>query len=70
MVGRVFLAGVIEGFPSPLSLSFQGGDVPDEDLPPPSESPVLLQWVKTDHALVMFFNNGTVQVFLLFVLMS
>ncbi|XP_063074997.1 serine/threonine-protein kinase PLK3 isoform X2 [Engraulis encrasicolus] len=40
----------------------EGGDVPDEDLPPPSESPVLLQWVKTDHALVMFFNNGTVQV--------
>lgn len=24
--------------------------------------PLLLQWVKTDHALVMLFNNGTLQV--------
>ncbi|KAL2097834.1 hypothetical protein ACEWY4_007041 [Coilia grayii] len=40
----------------------EGGDLQDEDLPPPSDSPVLLQWVKTDHALVMFFNSGTVQV--------
>uniref|UniRef100_A0A6Q2XC75 Serine/threonine-protein kinase PLK n=1 Tax=Esox lucius TaxID=8010 RepID=A0A6Q2XC75_ESOLU len=29
---------------------------------PPSQPPLLLQWVKTDHALVMLFNNGTLQV--------
>ncbi|MEQ2213247.1 hypothetical protein XENOCAPTIV_011806 [Xenoophorus captivus] len=39
----------------------QGGDLPCEEQssgPPP----LLLQWVKTDHALVMLFNNGTLQV--------
>lgn len=39
----------------------QGGDLHCEEqasaLPP-----LLLQWVKTDHALVMLFNNGTLQV--------
>ncbi|TMS09710.1 Serine/threonine-protein kinase PLK3 [Larimichthys crocea] len=39
----------------------EGGDLQCEELvsgPPP----LLLQWVKTDHALVMLFNNGTLQV--------
>uniref|UniRef100_A0A3B5KW11 Serine/threonine-protein kinase PLK n=1 Tax=Xiphophorus couchianus TaxID=32473 RepID=A0A3B5KW11_9TELE len=39
----------------------EGGDLPCEEQssgPPP----LLLQWVKTDHALVMLFNNGTLQV--------
>lgn len=39
----------------------QGGDLMCEEQvsgPPP----LLLQWVKTDHALVMLFNNGTLQV--------
>ncbi|XP_068197261.1 serine/threonine-protein kinase PLK3 [Antennarius striatus] len=39
----------------------EGGDLVCEDQisgPPP----LLLQWVKTDHALVMLFNNGTLQV--------
>uniref|UniRef100_A0A8C6SHD9 Serine/threonine-protein kinase PLK n=1 Tax=Neogobius melanostomus TaxID=47308 RepID=A0A8C6SHD9_9GOBI len=39
----------------------EGGDLHCEDQvsgPPP----LLLQWVKTDHALVMLFNNGTLQV--------
>uniref|UniRef100_A0A3Q1BF66 Serine/threonine-protein kinase PLK n=1 Tax=Amphiprion ocellaris TaxID=80972 RepID=A0A3Q1BF66_AMPOC len=39
----------------------EGGDLHCEDHvsgPPP----LLLQWVKTDHALVMLFNNGTLQV--------
>ncbi|XP_038145201.1 serine/threonine-protein kinase PLK3 [Cyprinodon tularosa] len=39
----------------------EGGDLPCEEHssgPPP----LLLQWVKTDHALVMLFNNGTLQV--------
>ncbi|XP_041960181.1 serine/threonine-protein kinase PLK3 [Alosa sapidissima] len=40
----------------------EGGDLQYEELPPPSASPLLLQWVKTDHALVMLFNNGTLQV--------
>ncbi|RVE61681.1 hypothetical protein OJAV_G00174880 [Oryzias javanicus] len=39
----------------------EGGDLHCEEqasaLPP-----LLLQWVKTDHALVMLFNNGTLQV--------
>uniref|UniRef100_A0A8C7V7E9 Serine/threonine-protein kinase PLK n=1 Tax=Oncorhynchus mykiss TaxID=8022 RepID=A0A8C7V7E9_ONCMY len=38
-----------------------GGDLHCEDQPP-SQPPLLLQWVKTDHALVMLFNNGTLQV--------
>ncbi|XP_030630323.1 serine/threonine-protein kinase PLK3 [Chanos chanos] len=40
----------------------EGGDLNCEDQPPPTSSPLLLQWVKTDHALVMLFNNGTLQV--------
>lgn len=39
----------------------KGGDLHCEDQvagPPP----LLLQWGKTDHALVMLFNNGTLQV--------
>ncbi|KAM8839176.1 serine/threonine-protein kinase PLK3 isoform 2-T2 [Synchiropus picturatus] len=39
----------------------EGGDLPCEEqasAPPP----LLMQWVKTDHALVMLFNNGTLQV--------
>uniref|UniRef100_A0A3Q0S6F3 Serine/threonine-protein kinase PLK n=1 Tax=Amphilophus citrinellus TaxID=61819 RepID=A0A3Q0S6F3_AMPCI len=39
----------------------EGGDLHCEEhvsCPPP----LLLQWVKTDHALVMLFNNGTLQV--------
>uniref|UniRef100_A0A8C7UYG0 Serine/threonine-protein kinase PLK n=1 Tax=Oncorhynchus mykiss TaxID=8022 RepID=A0A8C7UYG0_ONCMY len=39
----------------------EGGDLHCEDQPP-SQPPLLLQWVKTDHALVMLFNNGTLQV--------
>ncbi|XP_046870290.1 serine/threonine-protein kinase PLK3 [Hypomesus transpacificus] len=38
----------------------EGGDILCEDQPP--ATPLLLQWVKTDHALVMLFNNGTLQV--------
>ncbi|CAG5896726.1 unnamed protein product [Menidia menidia] len=39
----------------------EGGDLQcDEALSGPP--PLLLQWVKTDHALVMLFNNGTLQV--------
>lgn len=39
----------------------QGGDLLCEEhvTGPP---PLLLQWVKTEHALVMLFNNGTLQV--------
>uniref|UniRef100_A0A673YS86 Serine/threonine-protein kinase PLK n=1 Tax=Salmo trutta TaxID=8032 RepID=A0A673YS86_SALTR len=44
-----------------VSCLFQGGDLHCEDQPP-SQPPLLLQWVKTDHALVMLFNNGTLQV--------
>uniref|UniRef100_A0A8C1PMB1 polo kinase n=1 Tax=Cyprinus carpio TaxID=7962 RepID=A0A8C1PMB1_CYPCA len=40
----------------------EGGDVNCEDQPPPSSSPLLLQWIKTDHALVMLFDNRTIQV--------
>uniref|UniRef100_A0A671PW88 Serine/threonine-protein kinase PLK n=1 Tax=Sinocyclocheilus anshuiensis TaxID=1608454 RepID=A0A671PW88_9TELE len=40
----------------------EGGDVNCEDQPPPSSSPLLLQWIKTDHALVMLFDNRTLQV--------
>uniref|UniRef100_A0A4W5Q4E6 Serine/threonine-protein kinase PLK n=1 Tax=Hucho hucho TaxID=62062 RepID=A0A4W5Q4E6_9TELE len=39
----------------------EGGDLHCKDQPP-SQPPLLLQWVKTDHALVMLFNNGTLQV--------
>uniref|UniRef100_A0A671PSN8 polo kinase n=1 Tax=Sinocyclocheilus anshuiensis TaxID=1608454 RepID=A0A671PSN8_9TELE len=40
----------------------EGGDVSCEAQPPPSSSPLLLQWIKTDHALVMLFDNRTLQV--------
>lgn len=42
-------------------LAPQGGDLLCEEhvTGPP---PLLLQWVKTEHALVMLFNNGTLQV--------
>uniref|UniRef100_A0A8B9H266 Serine/threonine-protein kinase PLK n=1 Tax=Astyanax mexicanus TaxID=7994 RepID=A0A8B9H266_ASTMX len=41
----------------------EGGDLGFEEQPPPSASPpLLLQWIKTEHALVMLFNNGSVQV--------
>uniref|UniRef100_A0A673GD69 polo kinase n=1 Tax=Sinocyclocheilus rhinocerous TaxID=307959 RepID=A0A673GD69_9TELE len=40
----------------------EGGDVNCEAQPPPSSSPLLLQWIKTDHALVMLFDNRTLQV--------
>uniref|UniRef100_A0A674CCR4 Serine/threonine-protein kinase PLK n=1 Tax=Salmo trutta TaxID=8032 RepID=A0A674CCR4_SALTR len=39
----------------------EGGDLHCEDQPP-SQPPLLLQWVKTDHALVMLFSNSTLQV--------
>uniref|UniRef100_A0A1A7YGP7 Serine/threonine-protein kinase PLK n=1 Tax=Iconisemion striatum TaxID=60296 RepID=A0A1A7YGP7_9TELE len=39
----------------------EGGDLHCEDQLSGSP-PLLLQWVKTDHALVMLFNNGTLQV--------
>ncbi|KAG9463729.1 hypothetical protein GDO78_021213 [Eleutherodactylus coqui] len=41
----------------------KGGDLPcqDEGSPPPPLL-LLLQWVKTEHALLMLFNNGTLQV--------
>ncbi|KAJ8270853.1 hypothetical protein GJAV_G00120020 [Gymnothorax javanicus] len=38
----------------------EGGDLHSDQ--PPSTSPLLLQWVKTDHALLMLFSNGTLQV--------
>ncbi|KAM9323210.1 serine/threonine-protein kinase PLK3 [Pholidichthys leucotaenia] len=39
----------------------EGGDLHcDEQVSGPP--PLLLQWVKTDHALLMLFNNGTLQV--------
>lgn len=41
----------------------EGGDLGFEEQPPPSACPpLLLQWIKTEHALVMLFNNGSVQV--------
>ncbi|GAA6093396.1 serine/threonine-protein kinase PLK3 isoform X1 [Tachysurus ichikawai] len=40
----------------------EGGDLGCEDQPSPSDCPLLLQWMKTDHALVMLFNNGSLQV--------
>ncbi|XP_019727202.1 serine/threonine-protein kinase PLK3 [Hippocampus comes] len=39
----------------------EGGDIHCHELVP-GPPPLLLQWVKTDHALVMLFNNGTLQV--------
>ncbi|KAJ3594317.1 hypothetical protein NHX12_003624 [Muraenolepis orangiensis] len=40
----------------------EGGDLHCEDQASSTPPPLLLQWVKTDHALVMLFNNGTLQV--------
>ncbi|KAG7264541.1 hypothetical protein CRUP_000585 [Coryphaenoides rupestris] len=40
----------------------EGGDLHCEDQASATPPPLLLQWVKTDHALVMLFNNGTLQV--------
>ncbi|XP_053361823.1 serine/threonine-protein kinase PLK3 isoform X1 [Clarias gariepinus] len=40
----------------------EGGDLGCDEQPSPSECPLLLQWMKTDHALVMLFNNGLLQV--------
>ncbi|XP_026989034.1 serine/threonine-protein kinase PLK3 isoform X2 [Tachysurus fulvidraco] len=40
----------------------EGGDLGCEDQPSPTDCPLLLQWMKTDHALVMLFNNGSLQV--------
>uniref|UniRef100_A0A8D3CM52 polo kinase n=1 Tax=Scophthalmus maximus TaxID=52904 RepID=A0A8D3CM52_SCOMX len=39
----------------------EGGDLHCEEQVS-AAPPLLLQWVKTDHALVMLFNNGTLQV--------
>ncbi|XP_028329076.1 serine/threonine-protein kinase PLK3 [Gouania willdenowi] len=39
----------------------EGGDLHCKEQTP-GPPPLLLQWVKTDHALVMLFNNGTLQV--------
>ncbi|XP_046708507.1 serine/threonine-protein kinase PLK3 isoform X2 [Silurus meridionalis] len=40
----------------------EGGDLGCDDQPSPTDCPLLLQWMKTDHALVMLFNNGSLQV--------
>ncbi|XP_058250840.1 serine/threonine-protein kinase PLK3 isoform X2 [Hemibagrus wyckioides] len=40
----------------------EGGDLGCEEQPSPTDCPLLLQWMKTDHALVMLFNNGSLQV--------
>ncbi|XP_056389103.1 serine/threonine-protein kinase PLK3 isoform X3 [Hyla sarda] len=42
----------------------KGGDLPcqEEGSRPPPPLLLLLQWVKTEHALLMLFNNGTLQV--------
>ncbi|XP_071982866.1 serine/threonine-protein kinase PLK3 isoform X1 [Engystomops pustulosus] len=42
----------------------KGGDLPcqNEGVRPPPPLLLLLQWVKTEHALLMLFNNGTLQV--------
>lgn len=43
-------------------LLFQGGDLGFDEHPPLTACPLLLQWIKTDLALVMLFNNGSLQV--------
>uniref|UniRef100_A0A4W4EBX0 Serine/threonine-protein kinase PLK3 n=1 Tax=Electrophorus electricus TaxID=8005 RepID=A0A4W4EBX0_ELEEL len=43
----------------------EGGDLGCDERPSPGACPLLLQWMKTDHALVMLFNNGSLQVRLL-----
>ncbi|XP_076828935.1 serine/threonine-protein kinase PLK3 [Brachyhypopomus gauderio] len=40
----------------------EGGDLGCDGQPSPAACPLLLQWMKTDHALVMLFNNGYLQV--------
>uniref|UniRef100_A0A4W4EEZ2 Serine/threonine-protein kinase PLK n=1 Tax=Electrophorus electricus TaxID=8005 RepID=A0A4W4EEZ2_ELEEL len=40
----------------------EGGDLGCDERPSPGACPLLLQWMKTDHALVMLFNNGSLQV--------
>uniref|UniRef100_A0A672J1C4 Serine/threonine-protein kinase PLK n=1 Tax=Salarias fasciatus TaxID=181472 RepID=A0A672J1C4_SALFA len=44
-----------------FQVHLRGGDLHCEEQVSGSP-PLLLQWVKTDHALVMLFNNGTLQV--------
>ncbi|XP_036453249.1 serine/threonine-protein kinase PLK3 isoform X1 [Colossoma macropomum] len=39
----------------------EGGDLSCVEQPP-TACPLLLQWMKTEHALVMLFNNGSLQV--------
>lgn len=41
--------------------SLQGGDLLCGEQAS-GAPPLLLQWVKTEHALLMLFNNGTLQV--------
>lgn len=45
-----------------MYLFLQGGDLGCDEQPSPTDCPLLLQWMKTDHALVMLFNNGSLQV--------
>lgn len=40
----------------------QGGDLPSVEEVEVPAPPLLLQWVKTDQALLMLFSDGTVQV--------
>lgn len=40
----------------------QGGDLPSVEEVEVPVPPLLLQWVKTDQALLMLFSDGTVQV--------
>ncbi|KAL6490205.1 hypothetical protein MHYP_G00005500 [Metynnis hypsauchen] len=40
----------------------EGGDLSCVEQPPPTACLLLLQWMKTEHALVMLFNNGSLQV--------
>lgn len=40
----------------------QGGDLPSVEEAEVPAPPLLLQWVKTDQALLMLFSDGTVQV--------
>ena len=41
---------------------FQGGDLPSVEEVEVPVPPLLLQWVKTDQALLMLFSDGTIQV--------
>ncbi|XP_062849992.1 serine/threonine-protein kinase PLK3 [Trichomycterus rosablanca] len=40
----------------------EGGNLGSDEPPSSTDCPLLLQWMKTDHALVMLFNNGSLQV--------